>query len=373
MMNFLKALSVFIGTVIGVGIFGLPFIAYKAGFLVVLFYFLLMVGIVILVHLLFGEICLGTKEAHRFPGYAEIYLGSVWKKVVLVTGLIGIFGALLAYLIVGGEFLRVFFSPWLGGDFLIYALAFFACGSYLIFKGIKSVSQIELILLFVLLAILVLFFFRAIPFINFDYFKEVNLQFVTFPYGVILFSLWGLSIVPELEEMLKSDREKMKKVITWGILISAVVYLIFIFIIFGASGPNTSKTGIDGFIGVVGDGILLFGFLFGVITCFTSFLSLGLTLKKTLWLDFGVPKNLSWFITCFFPLLFLFLGFREFIDIIGLIGALTISVEGVIMVFLYREFFERKFSRRMNPLLYLLIPFFVLGIGFEIFYFFFIR
>jgi len=373
MTDFLKALSVFIGTVIGVGIFGLPFVAYQAGFLVVLLYFLLLTGVAVLIHLLFGKICLGTEGRHRLPGYVEMYLGPIWKKVVLVTGVVGIFGALLAYLIVGGEFLKLFFAPWLGGDLLLYVLVFFALGAYLIFKGIKSISQIEVALLFVLFAILGLFFFRAVPFIDFDNFREVNLQFITFPYGVILFSLGGLSIVPEIKEMLNGDKEKTKKVIIWGILISAIVYLIFIFLVLGASGPNTSKTGMAGFIETVGDGILLLSFLFGVITCFTSFLSVGLTLKKILWLDFGVSKNLSWFITCFFPLAFFLLGFKEFIDIIGFTGAITIGIEGIIIIFLYREFLERKLSQRMNPWMYLLTLFFILGIGFEIFYFFFVR
>ena len=40
-MTFFKALAVFLGTVIGVGIFGLPFVASKAGFFIVLLYFLL--------------------------------------------------------------------------------------------------------------------------------------------------------------------------------------------------------------------------------------------------------------------------------------------------------------------------------------------
>jgi len=42
-MKFLKALAVFLGTVIGVGIFGLPFVASKAGFFIVLFYFLFII------------------------------------------------------------------------------------------------------------------------------------------------------------------------------------------------------------------------------------------------------------------------------------------------------------------------------------------
>ncbi len=373
MSDFLKALSVFVGTVIGVGIFGLPYVAYKAGFSIVLLYFLLMAGIAVLIHFLFAEICLATKGEHRFPGYVGRYFGSFWKRVTLLTGSIGIFGALLAYLIVGGEFLQFFFSPFWGGDSLLYVLIFFILGAYFVFRGIKSISQIEFALLLILFAILTLFSVKAIPFINTDYFTDINWEFAALPYGVILFSLWGMSIIPEIKEMVKGKRQELKKVIAAGALLSVFVYLLFIFIVLGVSGPNTSKTGMSGFIDVVGNGTLVFGFLFGVITCFTSFLSLGLTLKKIFWYDFNIPKNIAWFITCFVPLSLFLFGFKEFIDIIGFTGALTIGIDGTIIIFLYRKFLRQKHSQKMNPLIYLAGLVFVLGIGLEVFYFLFVK
>jgi tyrosine-specific transport protein len=101
---FLKALSVFLGTVIGVGIFGLPFVAQKAGFFVVLGYFLFMVLVAILTHLFFGEVALDTKKIYRLPGYVGEYLGQRWKKLSFFITATGLFGALLAYLIIGGQF-----------------------------------------------------------------------------------------------------------------------------------------------------------------------------------------------------------------------------------------------------------------------------
>ena len=105
-INFLKALSIFLGTVIGVGIFGLPFVALRAGFFVVLLYFLVMILIAVLIHLLYGEVVLGTKKIHRLPGYVGEYLGEKWKKICFLVIVVGLMGALLAYLIVGGEFLK---------------------------------------------------------------------------------------------------------------------------------------------------------------------------------------------------------------------------------------------------------------------------
>lgn len=369
MLRFLKALAVFAGTVIGVGMFGLPYVAAKAGFLVVVFYFLVMAGIAIAIHLLFGKVALGTLEFHRLPGYAGQYLGDGWKKASLLVLGLGLTGALLAYLIVGGEFLTSLFSPYLGGTNLIYTLLFFSAGAYLIFRGIRSISQTELALLFVFFAIVTLFFIKAYPFIDVDYLKSINLSYFVFPYGVVLFSLWGSAVVPEIKEMVMGDSRMLKKVIISGILLATLTYLFFIFTVLGASGPLTSEEAISGLARALGDNIVKLGFIFGIITCFTSFLTLGLTLKKTLWYDFKLSPNVSWLIACFFPLFLFLLGFKQFIAVISLTGAVAIGLEGLIIVFLYREFLKKKLTQKMNPWLYILPIFFVLGVTFEIFYF----
>jgi len=264
---------------------------------------------------------------------------------------------------------------------IFYTPLFFILGTYLVFRGIKSISGVELFLLFVLLVILVIFFIEAFSSIDVDYFKTLNLKFLTLPYGVVLFSLWGSALIPEIKEMLavsspgnaKVVRSNLRKVILGGIIFAAIIYLFFIFIILGVSGAETSKDAISGLEGVLGKNIIKLGFIFGVITCFTSFITLALTLKKVLWYDFGLPKNFAWFLTCFFPLILFLLGIREFITVIGFTGAIALGIEGIIIVFLYREFLKIKFSRKMNPALYFFSGVFVLGIIFELVHFFVLR
>ena len=140
--NFLYAFSTLTGTIIGVGFFSLPYIASKVGFWVMLSYFIILGLVVILVHLLYGEVALRTKELHRLPGYAARYLGPWGKNVSLAAAILGGYGALLAYLIVGGQFLSSFLNPILGGSDLAYTLIYFFSGALLIYFGIKSISQI---------------------------------------------------------------------------------------------------------------------------------------------------------------------------------------------------------------------------------------
>ncbi len=367
-LGFVKALSIFLGTVVGAGIFGLPYVASKAGFFIVFLYFLILGAIAFFIHLIYGKVALGTAGLHRLPGYVEKYLGIFWKKISFLVIALGLFGAILAYLIIGGQFLKIFISPYFGGKLIVYTLLFFTLGALLIFWGLKSISQVELSLLIVLFIILLLFFFKALPRIDLNNFKNMNLGSLFLPYGVILFSLWGTSVVPEIKEMLEGDRRKIKKVLLSGIIISSIFYLFFAFIVFGVSGASTSKDAISGFANILGNGIVVLGFIFGAIACFTSFITIGLTLKKVLWYDFGLSRNLSWFIACFFPLFLFLLGLREFIDVICWTGALALGIEGIIIVFLYKSFLKKKFSQKMKPVYYLLPLVFFIGIVFEILY-----
>jgi tyrosine-specific transport protein len=370
MIRFLKGIAVFSGTIIGVGIFGLPYVASKVGFPVILIYFLFLTVIALVIHLMYAEVSLGIKNSHQFPGAVGMYLGPIWKKITFITTSLGLIGALLAYLIVGGNFLYLLLSPIFSGNVIIYTLLFFGLGAIFIFKGVKDISIVELLLLILFFAILGVFFAKSFPSVNLDYLKTTDLKFFILPYGVILFSLWGSSVIPEVKSVVKGSRRILKSVMVAGTLLASLTYLLFIFMIFGVTGPETSKEAISGMAGVLGSGVIKFGFMFGIITCFTSFITIGLTVKNILFCDFCVPKNLSWLIACFTPLLLFFAGAREFIDIIGLTGTFSIGIMGIIIVFLYKEFLKKRFNRKMNPLAYFLPLAFIIGVALEIFSFF---
>ena len=366
---YLHALAIFAGTIIGVGIFGLPYVTSKAGFGIVAFFFILMVAAVIAANLLFAKVVVSTPEIHRFPGYIGEYLGPVWKKITFVSFVIGLTGALLAYLIVGGEFLASYFSQYFGGSPMLYTLIFFSTGTYFILRGVKSIARIELVLLCVFFVLIGLFFGKALPHISADNFLNNNLLFFSLPYGVILFSLWGSAVIPEVKEMVKGSWPLIRLVIVSGVILAAFTYLWFIVTIFGVTGSATTTEGLSGFTDTLGNGVVTLGFLFGVITTFTSFLMLGLTLKKTFWYDMGIPKNVSGLLAVGIPLGLFFVGLRQFIDIIGAVGAFTIGLEGTLIVFLYRTFLKKQ-NKKMNPLLYSLVFLFIMGVVFEMYYLF---
>lgn len=368
--EFLKALAVFTSTIIGVGIFGLPYVAMKVGFFVVLLYFFAIAILAIVVHCLLGEVSRDTHTIARIPGYAGEYIGPKAKKISFVISSLGLIGALLAYLILGGEFLYLLLGKVLGGPSILYALVFFIAGAYLIYHGMKNISYFEFIMFIAFMGILVFFFYRALPFIHFNHFLTFSPKLLTFPYGVVLFSLWGIAMVPEIKEMVNRDRKRLRQVIITGVVIAALCYLFFILTILGASGPQTSKNAITGFAAAIGDRVVNLGYIFGLITTFTSFITLGLTLKKIFWYDFKVSHRVSWTLACFIPLGLYFLGLKNFIDVIGLTGALMLGLEAIIVVFIYKNFMRKRFQCYPGHWIYLLILIFLIGIGLEFVYFF---
>jgi amino acid permease len=364
--DFLFPLSVFMGTIIGVGIFGLPHVALRAGFLTTFIYFILITLAIVIISLRLGEVVTSTQAKHRIPGYISQFLGKKWKKISLPISSLSLFGASLAYLVIGGEFL----SQILSIPYFWSVVIFFLLGSILIFKGIKSISAIELILFLALIIIILLFFFKALPFIELENFTiNPTLAFLGYPFGVILFSLWGVSLIPELKEMVP-QKEKLKKVIITGVVFSSVLYLIYTVAVLGACGKATPPNSLIGFSQKIGGTIVTIGLIFGLITTFTSYIALGLTLKKIFNLDAKISHLNSWLLAVFVPFVLFILGLKNFIDIIGLTGSLLIGGESILILLLYKKFSFLKKKRFSSFVHYLLLLFIIMGVILEFVYFF---
>ncbi len=364
------AVSTLAGTIIGVGLFGLPYVTLKAGFWVVLGYFFVLTALVILVHSFFGELALKTPDFKRLPGFAKIYLGNWGKTIAYITTIFGFFGALLAYLIVGGEFFTELLSPYFGGNNLLYTLLYFVVGAGLIFSGIKAIAKVEFWGLVLFFLILIAIFFRGQNFIDiqnlFIGVREFGIlnSDLFLPYGVILFSLWGAALIPEIEEMLAPRKKQLKWIVPVSILIPAIVYLFFIYLILGITGAQTTESALGGLKIVLGDGIVVLALLFGLLTTFTSFITIGLTMKKVFWYDLGLNRNLSFAITCFVPLFLYMAGLKSFIAVIGVVGGIMLAVDGILILLMYN-----KIRPDRKPITYPLILVFLAGIVYSIVYF----
>lgn len=364
--NYIYPIATLTGAIVGVGIFSLPFVTSRVGLGVMLGYFLSLGVLVTLVHLFFGELCQVTPDYKRLPGFAKFYLGNHAQKIALISTVLGSFGSILAYLIVGGEFLAGVFLPIFGGTILLYTLLYFAVGAILIYFGIRIIAQVNLwglILFFLILSI--------IWFCSFPSFKTENIflkigegRNLFLPYGPILFSLWGATMIPEIEEMLGENKRQLKKVIFLSIFISAIIYLFFIYLILGITGTETTESALTGLQNLVDKRIISLVLFFGVWTTFTSFIAVGLTVEKILRYDFKMEKSVSWALTCIVPLILFLMGIKRFIPIISFVGSVMLGIEGILILLMYQRIKKKIFLFLTIPLILI----FIFGIIYEVIY-----
>ena len=356
------------GSIIGVGFLALPYIATQVGVVVMLAYFVAITTLVVALHVMFGKICLKTPDFKRWPGFVEYYFGKTAKKCILVLTSFGQFGVLLAYLIVGGEFLKAVFSPIIGGEFFQYAILYFIILSAIVYVGIRAVSKLEFLAIVALLALLAMVFVKAFPYIsanNFSLLPPVgDSKYLFLPYGAIIFSLWGTGLIPEVEEMVRRRKGSLKKIIIAGTLIPAVIYVLFTFLVVGITGQATTPSALIGVKDLLGNGLGLAMVCIGIITTFTAFIAGGLNLKKILMYDAGLKHFPAWAITCFVPLALLFFGFNSFIAIVSIVGGLLLGIDGILILLMYRKIGGRAI------VVYPMSLVFIGGIIYSIIYFF---
>jgi len=372
--NQISAISTIIGTMIGVGIFGIPYVLVRAGFIFGIFYFLLLGFMVVLVNLFYGEIILRTKGSHRLVGYAQIYLGKWGKRITTFSNIAGFYGSLLAYIIIGGQFLFLLLSPIFGGTNEIYSLIFFIVCSFLILVGLVLIAEAELIMnIFLFLTFAIIFIFSFFK-LNITNFLTFNLKEFFLPYGVILFALGSLSAIPEANEVLEGNNQQFKKIIKWGTIIPIIITFFFALLIVGVVGERVTPEAIASFKEILGPQFYALGIFFGFLAVITSFLVIGLNLKRLYVFDYKLKNFSAWILSMFIPLLIFLFGSKDFIKVISITGGILGGLDGLLVSLIYLKAKEKgertpEYNLKESRILpYFVMVIFSLGILYEIYY-----
>ncbi len=368
-MKIVYGVSILTGTIIGAGLFSLPYITSIVGIYIILGYIIFLGAVTFLLHYFLGEICLKTPDFLRLPGFAKHHLGKNAQKIAYFSGIMGLLGAVLAYLILGGEFLFTLLAPTFGGDALHYTTIYFLISATFIYFGIKAIAKVEFwgIIIFII-ALFLTFFegFSEISVSNLLFTREGEFDLFR-PYGAILFAFAGMALVPEIEEMLSlgKERKKLLTIIPIGFFLSVLISIFFIFTILGISGENTTREALAGLEAVLGGGVSSLMLVFGLFVIFTSVVTIGLTIKKILWYDLKIPEKAAWAVSCFVPFLLFLVGVKDFIVVIGVVGGVMIAIDAILILLMY----EKIKSKKIRLVTYPLILIFVLGIIYELIYF----
>ncbi len=372
--TFWYAVALLVASTVGIGFFGIPYTFAQAGFGAG---FLFLAGLTIcmvLGNLMYGEIILRTHERHQFVGYVRKYLGPWARRFNLFTFWISLYGAFIGILIINGSFLsKLFeFGGWTVSPVSL-SIGFFVLATLMVYAGLKTVSHIDLGVMAMALIIVVVISIAGIPHIaksNFDFAWHPT-WFL--PFGVILFALNGIQGVPLVREVLIGKEHQYRKALIYGTLIPAFIYLVFTTIVIGVVGFHTSTEAISGLESSLGKGIVVIGSLFGFLTSSTIFLSLMSAFRASLREDFRLRHRAA-FILPLLPAFGLYvLGVQNFIEILSLVGGVAVSIDMMLLFFMYDKVKEKgdripEYSLDIPPLLiYGIMGIFILGALYTLF------
>jgi len=337
--KYLVASSVLIGSCIGAGVLGIPYVAAQAGVLATILYILFIGGLIYLVNLYLGEIVLRTKGNHQLIGYTEKYLGKKARRIMEFAVIFGIYAALIAYMYGMGQSLSQIFTG--GTDYYIY----FGIGvglimSFLIRGGEKSLKKFEkfgVMIILSLLVVIISVFLDKIDIANFSFFNFSN---ILLPFGVVLFALMSFQAIPEVKIVLKGNEKKLKKVIKTGSIVSMAFYILFTVVVVGYKGINTPQVATLA-LGTV------FIFL-GIFTMFTSYMSGGVALRESFCFDERMKKNTAWVFSSIVPI-FLFVltqltNFFSFTNILSVGGVISGGIMAIMILLVVKKS-KVKFNR----------------------------
>jgi len=362
--NYIYPIAVFSGGMIGVGFLSLPYIALNAGIWLMTAYFLVITTLTIIINLIFCKISLKTPDQKRFPGFVEYYLGRGAKFLAMISTVLGAFGVLLAFLLVGSQFLVSVFQPILSGTVLIYVLVYFFIVSIVIYFDIKIVSKTAFWVISLIFLSLILIFVEGFAQIKISniFIGDWTHEFFL-PYGPLLFALWGIGLIPEVEEMLVGQKKKLNAIAVISIVITSIFYFLFVILILGITGSKTDPTALAGLKGFLPDYVVSASLLAGALATFTAFVSQGIILKKTLMFDLKIKHWHAFVMTCCPPLIFFLLGFKDFIPLLSFIGGVLFGINGILILLMYKKIGGKKI------VVYPLSLVFLLGIIYEVIYF----
>jgi amino acid permease len=370
-----QAIAVMVGYIIGVGMFGLPFVISRAGVLALFIYLMIFVVLQYFLHLIYANVIVATPDFHRLPGYTSRYLGHKYKHLAFGAKAIGNIMALLAYIIIVGIFLNELFSPFIGGNEFIYSTLLFVIGAVIVYSGIKAIAKVEFLMTSFLLLTIVLIIIKGWPSIEAVNFTKLDWHYIFLPYGAMLMALDGNGSLPIVAKLLDKNPIQVKSVVRVGTILASLVVVAFTLVVVGITGASTTPDALVGLKSELKNGVILFSLIFGVLTITTSFILVSESVKETLMWDYQVKRLGAWAVAVLIPYGLFLMGIRNLTSVISFAGGAAGGLSAIILILIFlaiRNSNSRLMLIKWRPpvlLLYIIIFMFISGLIYEIIHF----
>lgn len=368
---FWGGVGILAATIIGSGMFALPYAASRTGLFTALFYLAVFGALFSLMHLMYADIIIRTKENHRFAGHAKLYLGDAAEWIAIIVTIIGMIFTLTVELVLSVSFINLFAPhlPELAKLFFMWGV-----GSLAIFWEINELAFSEFLMASAIIFItLVVALYGISSFNHLSSIPLVSFSYLFLPYGIVLFALDGRPAIPAVMGYFRNNGEpqtKARAAILLGTAIPAIVYAIFVIGILSITDSPSPDT-VSGLKALLPWGLTaLFGVL-GAVAVFSTYIVIGRDVKKSLVYDLNFSSFWAALVVVAAPLFIYLLGFQEFIKLTGIVGGIFIGLEQSLVLLMWRKASKipskEKILGRIPPLLvYFSLLVFAGGIVYEI-------
>lgn len=343
MIHFLKH-SIFpvgflVSSIIGAGMFALPFIFQQAGLALAALYLFCFGLIATLVHLIYADVVLRTRETrHQFPGYVRQYLGSTAGTFSNILVYLALLFTLTAYLILSVSFLSII-APTISP--LLAVLLFWTLSTVVIFTNIRNTALLDAIttsITLVAIGAIFVYWGSSIPF-NAAAFPLFNASASLLPFGPVLFSLLSFSAIPPLVAYIRKESIPvacLKKVIAIGSLTPAFFYFLFVLSVWGIS-MSVSPDSVSGLINSAPVSLLLILSILGLVSLWDSYATVGRDMSKLLEYEWRLSPGVTLSLVATAPLVLYMLGFQNFITVVSAVGGILFSTLGILIILTWKK------------------------------------
>lgn len=358
------------GTIIGAGVFSLPFVFIAGGYLTALGYLAAFGGVFTLIHLMYADVMLATDNmAHDFVGYATRYLGAWAGRLAFLMTVIGMLFALTVYLVLSASF-SVLLLPIQSTGTLV--LVFWVLGSLCMFLPVRGIALLEALAVLVIVGIVGIIILKGAPHLGrLATVEPWNFGALFLPFGPVLFSYAGRVAIPSLLSYAKEEKfsaAHLRTVIGWGTILPGVVYLLFAAGVIGLSS-TVSEDAVSGIVGLSPVLLQIVGILV-LVSLLSSYFMVGVSVITILEKDLRAPRLLSAISVVAAPLLLYAAGLRDFLTLVSVAGGVFIALEGVFIVTMWKRAHADRppllLSLRWQRVVGVLAAVFIVGAVYEI-------
>ena len=360
MRQFLLAVGLLAGTIMGAGIFSLPYVFRQVGTGLGTVYLVAFALIYFVIHWRYAQVLHANQAGHHFFYFAKKYLPQWAARLASFTVLGGLLFTLTVYLILSASFANIAFN----GFSSTAVIMFWLLGSVFIFVRTWVLGVAEIVGIGgIALIVLVILFTGGVGTVDVPVIQPVSIPLLLLPFGPLLFAFAARSAIPKVYEVYRSAREKfsLKRAIFWGTMIPIVVYLFFVVGVLRLV-PDVAPDTISS-LGFLSPTVMLLIGVMGLLTLWTSYIMIGSNVFDILRTDVFKSRWASGIVAVFAPLTLYTLGIQNFLAAVSITGGIFLALEASFVMMIWAKAEPRRYVVLATVPLYII---FAVGAAYEV-------